>query len=264
MTPFSLRKLPSLEDLAEFREVYLDSCAEAQELYLEMKIRSAEAHVLVTEAGDVGYVLVGRDGVLLEFFVRDAHVRYADAWFGEILRRLGIRKALCKSFDATLLACAMHHQISVRVEGILCREWMDVPLRELAPGISTRWAEPADAALLIAVNENVFDHPDEIHAYTRDRKLLLFETGTGLLGFGLHSRVIPGRPEFDIGMLVVPDYRGQGHGSAIIRHMAEYCRDRGWRPICGCDVANTGSRKCLENAGFIPRHRLLEFAFPEG
>jgi GNAT superfamily N-acetyltransferase len=252
-----------MEDLADLRESYLDSCSEAQELYLEMKIWNAEAHVLVTGAREAGYVLVGRNGVLLEFFVQDAFVRHADAWFGEILRRLGIRKALCKSFDATLLTCAMHHLGSVRVEGILCREWVDVPRRELAAGISTRWAEPRDAPTIIAVNEEVFDHPDEIHEYIRDRKLLLFETGTGLLGFGLHSRVIAGRPEFDIGMLVVPEHRGKGHGSAIIHHMADHCRNRGWRPICGCDVANVGSRKCLENAGFVPRHRLLEFNFPE-
>ncbi len=264
MTSFNLRKAPSLADLSCLREAYLASCPEAQELYLEMKIWSAEAHVLVTEVGEAGYALVGRDGVLLEFHVQDAFVRHADAWFGELLRRLRIRTALCKSFDATLMACAMHHQVSVRVEGILCREWVDVRGRELAPGISTRWAEAADATLLIAVNEGVFDHPSEIHDYIRDGKLLLFETRKGLLGFGLHSRVIPGRPEFDIGMLVVPEHRGCGHGSAIIRHMADYCRSKGWRPICGCDVANTGSRKCLENAGFIPRHRLLEFTFPRG
>lgn len=264
MIPFSLRKASSLGDLADLREAYLASCPEAQELYLEMKIRTAEAHALVTEAGEVGYVLVGRDGVLLEFFVQDAFVRHADAWLGAILRHLRIRTALCKSFDTTLLTCAMHHQVSVRVEGILCREWVEVPKRELAPGISTRWAEPEDVALIIAVNEEVFDHPDEIRDYIRDRKLLLFETGTDLLGFGLHSRVIPDRPEFDIGMLVVPAHRGCGHGSAIIRHMADLCRERGCRPICGCDVANTGSRKCLENAGFIPRHRLLEFTFPAG
>lgn len=263
MMPFQLQQVPSLEAIAELRKRYLDRCAEAQELYLEMKVEKAAVHVLVTAHGEAGYVLVSQAGELLEYFVEDAFVRHADLWFGEILRQLGIRVALCKSFDALLLTCAMHHQISVRVDGVLCREWVDVPKRELGPGISTRWAEAVDIRLIEAVNEEVFDHPDEIRDYVRDRKVLLFETASGLLGFGLHARVIPGRPEFDIGMLVVREHRGKGHGTAIIRHMADHCRKNGWRPICGCDVANTGSRRCLENAGFIARHRLLAFTFPE-
>ena len=93
------------------------------------------------------------------------------------------------------------------------------------------------------------------------RKLLLFETGSALIGFGAFSRVIPGRPEFAIGMLVVRAFRGHGNDSAIIRHRADHRRARGWRPICGCDVSNRGSRRCLENAGFIARYRLLEFSF---
>jgi RimJ/RimL family protein N-acetyltransferase len=33
------------------------------------------------------------------------------------------------------------------------------------------------------------------------------------------------------------------------------------RPVCGCAVENIGSRRTLERAGFLTRHRLLELVW---
>jgi RimJ/RimL family protein N-acetyltransferase len=206
--------------------------------------------------------LIGLDGVLLEYFVVRTFIHNAEVWFSEILQRCKIQKALCKSFDHTLLACCLDHQISLRVAGILCREWADQPHRKTENTLAIRRACPEDVETIRAINEEVFDHPEQIRDYVQNERVLMFENNSTLIGFGLFSRVIPGRPECDIGMLVVPEFRRLGYGSAIIRFMADFCRQQGWRPICGCDATNTGSLRCLKNAGFIARHRLLEFTFP--
>jgi GNAT superfamily N-acetyltransferase len=262
MTPLSLRACILLKDLTNLRTQYLDSCPEPQELYLELKVHGSRAFVIEAEGEQAGYLLIGLDGVLLEYFVVPAYIRNAEAWFREILQRCSIQKALCKSFDHTLLACCLDRQISVRVEGILCREWVDRPHPKREDLLAVRTAGPEDVQQIIAINEEVFDHPDQVRDYVQNERVLMFEDASALIGFGLFSRVIPGRPEFDIGMLVVPAFRRLGYGSAIIRYMADFCRKQGWRPICGCDATNAGSLRCLQNAGFIARHRLLEFTFP--
>lgn len=262
MMAISLRECSSLADLSNLRDQYLDSCPEGQELYLEMKVHDSRAFVIEAEDIKAGYFLIGLDGVLLEYFVIPAYIHNAGAWFCEILQRCRIQKALCKSFDHTLLACCLDHQVSVQVGGILCREWMDRPHRKIESSLAIRIARPEDVAHIIAINEEVFDHPDQIRDYVQNERVLLFERKSLLIGFGLYSRVIPGRPEFDIGMLVVPEFRRSGYGSTIIRYMADFCRKQGWRPICGCDAANIGSLRCLQNAGFIARYRLLGFTFP--
>ena len=92
MTPFSLRHVPALDCLASLRNQYLDACPEAQELYLELKVRVSKAQVIEADGQAAGYVLIGPDGTLLEYFLVPEFMRCAEAWFGEIRRRCAIRK----------------------------------------------------------------------------------------------------------------------------------------------------------------------------
>jgi len=175
MMAISLRECSSLADLSNLRDQYLDSCPEGQELYLEMKVHDSRAFVIEAEDTKAGYFLIGLDGVLLEYFVIPAYIHNAGAWFCEILQRCRIQKALCKSFDHTLLACCLDHQVSVQVGGILCREWMDRPHRKMESSLAIRIARPEDVAHIIAINEEVFDHPDQIRDYVQNERVLLFE-----------------------------------------------------------------------------------------
>ena len=109
------------------------------------------------------------------------------------------------------------------------------------------------------MNEELFESEEEITMVIRNKNMLLFEKNNTIIGCGIFQRVIQGRNEFDIGMLVDKKYRKQGYGTFIIQYLTEYCHSQGWRPTCGCDVKNSASRKCLEKAGYITKHRLLEF-----
>ena len=91
--------------------------------------------------------------------------------------------------------------------------------------------------------------------------MFIFENAKEFVGFGIFQRVIEGRQDFDIGMLVDKKFRRQGYGTFIIQFLTQYCASRGWRSIAGCDIKNTASRKCLESAGYIGRYRLLKFSF---
>ncbi|RPI06040.1 MAG: N-acetyltransferase [Ignavibacteriae bacterium] len=261
MNHLLFEELPSLNAISDLRNQYLNKLLEAQELYLELFIRNSKVFVIKSQGRQIGYYLLGTDATLLEYFVISEYIDHSDEILGEILGRFSIRKALCKSFDHTFLSCCIGFQKKVNVLGIHFREKRDKDARPSDEGLTVRLATTDDEQHIIEINEAVFEHDEEVREYIQSGKIFLFEKKKNIVGFGIFSRVIEGRPEFDIGVLVETKFRRQGYGEYIVRYLADYCSQNGWRAICGCAIENTGSRKCLENAGFIAQYRLLEFVF---
>ncbi len=251
-------EIGSLKEINDLRNQYLDNLLEAQELYLELQVRNSRVFVINYPDQRVGYFLLGGSTTLLEYYVTQDHLDQADILLGMIIQKVSIQKVLCKSFDHTLLSCCAGFQKRVNVLGILFREQVEKAACSMTEVITVRLANAMDEQLIIRINEEIFEHDEEVSEYIRKEQIFLFENGGEFIGFGIFARVIEGRPEFDIGMLVDRKYRRRGYGEFIIRYLADHCRQNGWRPICGCAIENAGSRRCLENAGFISRYRLLE------
>lgn len=248
----------SLHVIEALRRQHLNDLYEAQELYLELKVQTANVYQIHYEQQPIGYIIIDQDHTALEFYVINPYQTRSDIIFAEIVKTYGITKALCQSFDFTFLSCCLSIQKAVKVLGIHFREYTPTPRKRHDTDIAVRLATPADEPTIASINEEIFESPDEITMVITNQNMFIFEKSGDLLGFGIFQRVIPGRPEFDIGMLVHRNYRKQGYGTYIIQYLADYCQQQGWRPICGCAVENIGSRKCLEAAGFIARYRLLE------
>lgn len=251
----------SLEEIEDLRSHYLDELGEAQELFLELKIRRAQVVKIQSHAKLIGYALLGDDNLLFEYFISRSHFYQIDRIFQALLQKFSIPKTFCKSFDHALLSCCVQVQKQTKAVGVLFRERALRSLSLLGEHVTIRFAGPQDAQPIALVNEEVFDNQEEIDEVITHHNLFIFEQDHDLIGIGLFQRVIAGRPEFDIGMLVTPKYRRQGYGTAIIDYLADYCQQQGWRPICGCAIENIASRRCLEKAGYLARYRLLEFTF---
>ena len=253
-------EIGSLNEINDLRNQYFDNLAKAQELYLELMIGNSRVYVIKSRDQRAGYFLLGDSTTLLEYYVTQDHLDQADILLGRIIQKFSIQRVLCKSFDHTLLSCCAGFQKRVNVLGILFREQVEKEAaRPMTEVITVRLANAMDEQLIIRINEEIFEHDEEVSDYIRKEQIFLFENGGEFIGFGIFARVIEGRPEFDIGMLVDRKYRRRGYGEFIIRYLANHCRQNGWYPICGCAIENVGSRRCLENAGFISRYRLLEF-----
>jgi GNAT superfamily N-acetyltransferase len=243
------------------REKYLNELLHAQEYYLELLIQQAQFFLIKYETKPAGYFSLSKDGCLLEYYVFPEWINQADIIFGEIIRKFQVKKALCKSFDTVMLSSCYTYHKSSRAIGILFREYCEKAPFNHTGDISIRRAVPADETTIIEVNEEVFDHPSEVLQYIMANQIFIYEKLGDLVGFGIFSQVIPGRPDRDIGMLVVPAYRKRGYGQFILHHLVHFCQENGWRFSAGCAIENIASRKCLEKAGFISRYRLLEFKF---
>ena len=251
----------TINTIKDLRNRYLDGLIEPQELYLEFMIRNASVFAIKKDNRLIGYFLLGEDADLLEYFVIQDFLHEADTILERVIQEFSIRKALCKSFDHTLLSCCAGLQTQMNVLGVHFREYREEIRLPIKEGVTMRPARAEDERHIIDINEDVFDHDEEVMEYIRDGKVFLFEKDQEMIGFGIFARVIEGRPAFDIGMLVDRKYRRQGYGEYIIRYLTYLCAKNGWRATCGCAVENEASRRCLEKAGFISRYRLLEFVF---
>ena len=261
MNNLEFEKTGTLHQIKNLRNQYLDELFEAQELYLEMMVRNGQPYLVTLNSNPIGYFVLIDKTTLLEYYLEPAYINQADIVFGRILETFQINTALCISFNHTLLACCVAYQSGVSAGGVLFREQVEKPALKIAKAVDIRLASPADIPTIAAVNEEVFDHVEEIEEWVSKLQVFLFEHDKMLVGFGIFTPVIKGRPECDIGMLVTKPYRGQGYGTYIIRTMADYCKKNDYRPICGCDSKNVASRRCLEKAGFVSRYRLLVFTF---
>lgn len=258
MKEIIIKKLTSTAEIAGLRQEYLDSLIESQELFLELMVREAQPFAVLDGDTLVGYFFEDTGHALVEYYVRPPFFAHVDTIFGAILMERGIQTVYCKSFDHLLLSCCLDVQKKTKAVGYLFREYEKRPLPTIHH-VTTRLAEKADEAYIIEINEEIFDHPEEIAETIANKNMLLFEKGDTVIGFGIFQRTIAGRPEFDIGMLVNREFRRQGYGAYILRYLMNYCEEHGYRPTGGCAIENLASRRCLERVGYKAQYRMLAF-----
>ena len=147
---------------------------------------------------------------------------------------------------------------AAKTGGFAFREVLDPGFAPRAD-IAVRAATAADIGNILAVHDGFFDDRAEIESYLAPgaRLFLFYESGT-LAGCGIAKRIVPGRSDFDIGMVVAPAHRNKGLGAYIVGWLKDHCLAAGFRPVAGCHAGNTASRRALERAGFADRHRIFE------
>ena len=134
----------------------------------------------------------------------------------------------------------------------------------LPTGLAFRPARPTDVAEILPHRHGVFDDDGQVATWIDRGWVVVLEGPAGWLGVGLESPVWPHGPERDVGVLVHPDHRRQGHGERILRYVKRRCLDRGLIPTGGCAVENLASRRALGRAGFACQHRLVILTCPPG
>jgi RimJ/RimL family protein N-acetyltransferase len=261
MSPLKFAEVDSLQEIADLRTQYLDSLPEAQEYYLELLVQKGQAFRISTGSHPIGYFILRQDATLLEYFLLPEYQTQADTLLEQVIHKYDLKSALCKTYDHLLLSCCVQYQKQVSVGGFLFREYHPVSNPPIFPDVTRRLAVMQDFPKLCAINVEVFDEDNEIREYIEKQRIFLFEKDQKLVGFGIFSRIIADRPEHDIGMLVDKPFQRQGYGQYIIRFLTDFCIDNGWQPVCGCAYENTASRRTLEKAGFVSKHRLLNFSF---
>lgn len=65
----------------------------------------------------------------------------------------------------------------------------------------------------------------------------------------------------DVGMIVSPDYRGQGIATQVLKQLVSISEEKGLKSICSTESGNIGAQKALNKAGFFAPNRIVQFDF---
>jgi GNAT superfamily N-acetyltransferase len=244
---------------AGLRAEYLDGLPQPQELFVENLVAKGTCWSIWRDEREIGYAVIHGGETLVELHVMTAELSRLAAAFEELAGVCGVRRILAKSFDPTLMFVALLRPRQIRTTGLLYRVIVDAGFAA-DPAIAVRAATVDDVGSLLRLGADFFDGPAEVEDYIASGALMIYEAGDGAaLGAGVMKRIVPGRDDLDIGMVVDPRRRRRGHGVYIVAHLKAHCLAKGWRPICGCAVDNLASQRTLERAGFASRDRLVEF-----
>jgi GNAT superfamily N-acetyltransferase len=242
---------------AELRARYFQSLPEPQIHYLEKRVVAGRVVVIGPPDAPLGYAVV-HDGALVEFHADEALLPRLSEAFYAAARFAGAACAEIKSFDTLALAAAAGRTVNVATIGVNATTWSDERFDPPA-GLSVRHAEADDEPLMLAIGPGLFETPDEVRHHLQAREARIYALDGAPFGCGLVTPVRAGADAVDLGVGVLPAWRGHGLGEQIIRHLKLRClQELRVRPTCGCAVENVASRRTLENAGFLTRHRVLQ------
>lgn len=241
----------------ELRELYFRALPEPQVHYLEQRVAAARVFQFLGSTGAItGYVAI-HDEAVVEFFAVDALLPSLGEVFRAASARGGATSAVVKSYDALALVAATSRPAQIATLGVNCTTWSDERF-EPPPGFAPRGGNAGDRDFLLAIGPGLFETPDEISRCLGAGEITVYELDGEPAGCGVLTPVRGGADAFDVGVGVLPAWRRKGIGELIVRHLKMHClRELHVRPVCGCAVDNIASRRTLEKAGFLSRHRLL-------
>jgi RimJ/RimL family protein N-acetyltransferase len=251
--------LPEIETL---RDDYLASLPEFQDIYLEFQVPDSACYKLIDNNQDVGYFLITSDNVLLEYYLINSYSSKGAEFLTAILNHPEISEKVieiyCKSFDSVFLSSCLTNGFEYSVAGWLYRDFLDVNF-PLDSDLTPRYATLADLPFLHQQDDEVFEPKELLESAIVANTIVLFEKDTQIVGCGFITQVHPKWNYYDIGVWVSHNFRKRGYATQILTYHKNYCLSNGLKPICGCSTDNLASQRTLEKAGFISKHRLIEF-----
>lgn len=252
-------KSTKIQEIKHLRISYFFEIKLSQELYLEWMIRDGECFKIFENSHEVGYFIINKGGVLLEFYLVTEILYKKEEIFKQIIEDYSVKKIYCKSFDNILLTCAHTVCTFSQVKGTLFRDYTKGICVEYENQFKVRLARHSDIQFLLAYDSDLYKSPEELRYTVANNMLYMFEKDNYLIGCGYLIKILSDKNFHDIGVWTNPDVRNQGYGAMIISYLKRHCFSHNYTPVCGCEVNNVASRKTLEKNGFISKYCLIEF-----
>lgn len=272
----TLCEVDSLEQIQAMKEAYLRGLVFPLDAYWQSAVVDRASHwQILLENRPAGYFAARPHKHLLQFYVRDPFLQAASDLFTFVVQSEFVQTASAGTNEPAYLAHCLDHQNGIAVRSFIFQDHKRVePDLEAFPHARFRAASPADAQDLArflsqnnefedteAITEGFENHLNYARSLIEEEQAFLLINENELLGIGECRISASQLPYADLGMIASREHRRRGIGTYILARLKEYCYARGAKPICSCAAENIPSRKTIEKAGFITRHRLLDIEF---
>lgn len=262
--------------IASMQQDYWTTLTGPQDAYWQDGLIAGSDHFELRAGGQcVGYFVLDAENRMMQFHVVNQERRDAPELFEKVLEKHGVETAfaatlepfyfnLCldlqKQAKAHTYLFSDHHRVEPTLEGHknhIFRPATHDDLPRILPLLTG-----GDEFIDLDTVETHFAGPLGYAKMVIDAGILnVLEVGKELLGTGELRQREQWPPFADVGMIVNKKYRRQGIGTYLLTILKQKAYQQGLKPICSCETGNVGSRKAVENAGFIPYHRVVELSF---
>ena len=249
----------SLTEIQEQRENYMNELPYSQELYAEEKVLESQCIKIIMDSAWVGYFCVNPEKILYEFYLIKSSLIFSQEIFKFLLDMNYIVASECKSFDYLLMSLCFDFHKKTACSAYLFRDNTDVKYSLSAvKDVSFRLATKEDFNSILGMSGDFFYN---LRKSIFKEEVFVFYSNNELIGVGSCQKIWDSMNYYDIGMVVSEKHRNKGIGTFIIIKLKEYCYNINRIPVCGCWYFNYASKKTLEKAGFITKHRIIRFDF---
>lgn len=268
----TFEQVANLTEIADWKQAYLQTLVAPLDGYWETAVIARALHFKIWVDGRaLGYFAVDKQKRLLQFYA----LEQADALFTAVFESEWVATAVASTIDPAHLSLCLDRQQSVSVNSYLFHDDRPVePELPAYPQAQFRLTTMAELAELAEFNtrNNEFEDTETIEELFKTRlkyaRLLierqqsfLLVDGTTILGIGEYRPSQSQPPFADIGMITDREHRQKGVGTFILAQLKQHCYQQNLQPICSCAANNFASRKTIEKAGLVTRHRILDIEF---
>ncbi|MEO1654313.1 MAG: GNAT family N-acetyltransferase, partial [Bacteroidota bacterium] len=175
-----------------------------------------------------------------------------------------IKKALVGTHNPQFLSLALHFVKELKIHTYLFRESLDVSVEEKKGAFSP--ANSIDLEQIVDFGQLSTEGNKE---WLRGYFAKLIEKGAlfqliakgQIIGTCEVRKSITHPAHADIGMIVSPEFRGQGYGTFLLNKAKTIAQEWGRIPICSCEKDNPASFQAISHCGFRSNFQLLEISF---
>lgn len=265
---FSIELTDSLTATEDLEAAHLRSLVAPLDAMWELAFIRPSSHYLLQD-GDrtLGYACIDASPRLLAFHVLDEFVNQGPDAFSFLLEKTEVKEASVGTNDPLFLSLCLERQRRISPNTYLFEDQEPVSW-ELDGFGPTDFREIVEddlerIRLFYEQNASFVDESGYLIELIQNRQMfgLWSEEGGELLATG-ERRFSRSQPPFaDIGMIVAEAHRRRGLGAFILTRLKANCYAAKTRPICSCRHDNVGSRKAIQKAGFITKHRIVDVEF---
>lgn len=264
--------LPDSSALADLKTQHLKTLSAPLDAYWESAlIGFADHYELKIDGARAGFYCVDAEQQLVAFYLSREYENQGEAALAYVLGEHGIKVALAGTNDAYFLSLCLDIASSSRVHTLLFEDHLQaVPELEGFEELSFELASKDDfpdifahyCAISGSLDEDSMESGYEgikgyIQSVMDEHQIFVLRERGKLIATSECRISETQKPYADVGMIVAEAQRCKGVGSHILARAKAFCYEREALPICSCEADNIGSKKAIQKAGFISRHRVV-------